>query len=186
MKVAMIEPVIRGRGATGRRGKSPEKSGIRWFISSVNWDHLDCLLVDTPPGSGEALLTLVGVLPEAKAIIVTAPDKISENRALEMINFFKNEKIPIFGWIENMRGFLCQQCGRRQELFSTGSGSRAVFLMDIPFLGRIPIDTYLSECVVAEEPFVEKYPDSQAAEAYDLIAEKILEPGGEKCCRLID
>ena len=74
-----------------------------------------------------------------------------------------------------MRGFLCQNCGQRQELFSTGSGSRAVYLMDIPFLGRIPIDPYLSECVDAGEPFMEKYPDSQAAEAYNLIAEKVIE-----------
>jgi Mrp family chromosome partitioning ATPase len=141
----------------------------------VNWGSLDYLFVDTPPGPGEELLTLVRGIPEAKAIIVTAPNKISRDRAKEMISFFKLENIPIFGWIENMQGFLCQHCGRRQELFSSGSGSRAIFLMEIPFLGRIPIDPYLSECVDAGKLFMEKYPDSQAAEAYNLIAEKVME-----------
>jgi ATP-binding protein involved in chromosome partitioning len=175
LKMASIESVIQARGASGLWGKPLEKSDICGFISSVNWDRLDYLLVDTPPGPGEELLMLVRSIPEARTIIVTAPDKISAERAQDMIAFFKKENIPVFGWIENMRGFLCRHCGQLQELFSTGSGSRAVFLMDIPFLGRIPIDPHLFECIDDGEPFIEKYPDSQAARAYELIAKKVLE-----------
>ena len=175
LKVASIASAMQGMNETGVWGKPLKILDIRWFISSVNWDNLDYLFVDTPPGPGEELLTLVRAIPDAKTILVTAPNKICRDRAKEMIHFFNKENIPIFGWIENMRGFLCQHCGQRQELFSTGSGSRAVFLMDIPFLGRIPIDPYLSECVDAGELFMEKYPDSQAAEAYNLIAEKVME-----------
>ena len=175
LKVASIESVMQDIDETGVWGQPPKIPDIRRFISNVNWGSLDYLFVDTPPGPGEGLLTVIRAIPEAKTIIVTAPNKISWDRAKNMINFLKKEKIPIFGWIENMRGFLCQHCGKRHELFSTGSGSRAVFLMDIPFLGQIPIDPYLSECVAAGEPFMEKYPDSEAAEAYNLIAEKVME-----------
>jgi ATP-binding protein involved in chromosome partitioning len=174
LKVASIESMMQDRDETGVWGMPPKISDIRRFISSVDWGRLDFLLIDTPPGPSEELLVVIRGIPEAKIIIVTAPDKIPSGRAREMIRFFKKENITIFGWIENMRGFLCQHCGQRQELFSTGSGSRAVFLMDIPFLGRIPIDPYLSKGVDAEEPFMEKHPDSQAAEAYNLTAEKIL------------
>jgi Mrp family chromosome partitioning ATPase len=175
LKVASIASLMQDNGEIGVWGKSLKITDMRWFISSVIWGSLDYLFVDTPLGPGAELLTLVRAIPEAKTILVTAPNKICKDRSKEMINFFKKENIPIFGWIENMRGFLCQNCGRRQELFSSGSGSRAIFLMDIPFLGRIPIDPHLSECVDAGEPFVEKYPDSQAAEAYNLIAEKVIE-----------
>ena len=90
----------------------------------------------------------------------------------------RKEQIPIFGWIENMRGFLCQHCGQRLELFSTRPGNRAVFLLDIPFLGRIPIDPYMGECADAGDLFLEKHPKSEVAEACNLIIEKIM--GGER------
>ena len=158
---------------TGDLGKPPKICNIRRFISSVNWSRLDCLFVDTPAGPGEGLLSMIRAIPEAKTIIVTAPDKIDRDRAKSMINFFTKEKMPISGWIENMRGFFCQNCGGRQELFSSGSGSRAVFLGDIPFLGRIPIDPHMVECADSGVPLMEKYPESEVAEACNLIIDKI-------------
>jgi len=110
-----------------------------------------------------------------KKIIVAAPHKIGGDRAKNMINFCRKEKIPIFGWIENMRGFLCPNCDKRLELFSTGSGNRAVFLLDIPFLGRIPIDPHFVECFDAGGPFLEKHPESEVAEACNLIIKKLME-----------
>jgi Mrp family chromosome partitioning ATPase len=175
LQVASIESMVQDKDESGLWGRPLKISDIRRFISKLNWGRLDYLFIDTPPGPGQEVLAVIRVIPEAKIVIVTAPNKIPSDRAREMIRFFKHEKIPIFGWIENMRGFFCQHCGQRQELFSTGSGSRAVFLMDIPFLGRIPIDPDLSQCLDAGESFMEKHPDSQAAEAYNLIAEKIIE-----------
>ncbi len=174
LKVASIESAMTGRGETGAWGKPLKISDIRRFILSVNWGELDYLFVDTPAGPDEKLLSVVRAIPDAKTIIVTTPNKISSERAKKMINFFRNEQIPIFGWIENMRGFLCQDCGKRQELFSTGPGSRAVFLMDIPFLGRIPIDPHMGVCVDTGDLFLEKYPESEVAEACNLIIEKIM------------
>ena len=175
LKVASIESVRQNNDATGAWAKPLKLSKVQRFISCMNWDRLDYLLIDTPSGPGKELLTLVRAMPEAKTIIVTAPNKISAEHAQKMINFFRKENIPVFGWIENMRGFLCRHCGQLQELFSTGSGSRAIFLTDIPFLGRIPIDANLSEGIDAGQPLMEKYPGSQAAKAYELIAEKVIE-----------
>jgi Mrp family chromosome partitioning ATPase len=178
LKVASIESLMQDMNETGVWGKPLKISDIRRFISSVNWGSLNYLLVDTPSGPGEGLLTVIRAIPEAKTIIVTAPNKISGDRAKNMINFFRKEKMPIFGWIENMRGFLCQHCGKGGELFSTGPGNRAVFLGDIPFLGRIPIDPRLGDSADTVEPFLQKYPESEVAEACNLIIEKIM--GGER------
>jgi len=178
LKVASIVSLMQDIDETGIWGKPLKISDIRRFILSVNWGELDYLFVDTPAGPGEKLLSVVQAIPDAKIIIVTTPNMISGDRAKKMINFFRKEQIPIFGWIENMRGFLCQNCGGRQELFSTGPGSRAVFLMDIPFLGRVPIDPHLGESADTGEPFLQKYPESEVAEACNLIVEKIM--GGER------
>jgi len=178
LKLASIESVLQGTDGTGDWGKPLKTSDIRQFISSVNWGSLDYLFVDTPPGPAEGLLTMIRAIPETQAIIVTAPDRIDRGRAKNMINFFEKEEIPIFGWIENMRGFFCQHCSKRQELFSSGSGNRAIFLGDIPFLGRIPIDPHMAESADAGEPFLEKHPGSEVAEACNLIIDKIL--GGNR------
>ena len=174
LKVASIRSLIQDIDETGDWGKPLKISDIRRFISSVNWGSLNYLFVDTPSGSGEGLLTVIRAIPQAKTIIVTAPNKISGDRAKIMINFFRKEKIPIFGWIENMRGFLCQHCGKSLELFSTGPGNRAVFLGDIPFLGRIPIDPHMVKCADAGDPFLDKHPESGVSQACNLIIEKII------------
>jgi len=179
LKVASIESLMQDMDETGVWGKPMKISDIRRFISSVNWGSLDYLFVDTPSGPGEGLLTVIRAISEAKTIIVTAPDKIDGDRAKNMINFFRKEQIPIFGWIENMRGFLCQNCGGRQELFSTGPGSRAVFLTGIPFLGRIPIDPHMGVCADTGDLFLDKHPESEVAQACNLICEKIIDGNKE-------
>jgi len=178
LKVASIESLMKNMDETGVWGNPLKISDIRRFISNVNWGSLDYLLVDTPSGPGEGLLTVIRAIPQAKTIIVTAPNKIGGDRAKIMINFFRKEKIPIFGWIENMRGFLCQHCGKSLELFSTGPGNRAVFLGDVPFLGRISIDPNMVKCADAGDPFLDKHPESEIVEACNLIIEKIV--GGKK------
>ena len=174
LKVASIESLMQDMDETGVWGKPLKISDIRRFISNVNWGSLDYLFVDAPPGPGEGLLSVIRAIPQAKTIIVTAPNKIGGDRAKIMINFFRKEKIPIFGWIENMRGFLCQHCGKSLELFSTGPGNRAVFLGDVPFLGRIPIDPHMVKCADTGDPFLDKHPESEIAEACNLIIEKII------------
>ena len=174
LKVASIESMMKGRGETEAWGRPLTIPDIHKFIFSMDWGELDYLFVDTAAGPGEKLRAVVQAIPDAKTIIVTTPNKINGDSAQKMINFLRNEKIPILGWIENMRGFLCQNCGQRQELFSSGPGSRAVFLLDIPFLGRIPIDPHMGACADSGDLFFEKHPDSEVAQACNLIVEKII------------
>ena len=174
LKVAAIRHVPQSmEKMTGRR-KSGEAADIQRFVHNISWRKLDYLFADTAPGSGNALRDVIRSMPDAKIIIVTAPEKISAVQAKKTIDFFRKEKIQIFGWVENMRGFLCQRCSQRQELFSTGTGKRAVFLMDVPFLGRIPIDPHLAERAQAGQPYLEKYQDAEAAIAFNQVAEMIL------------
>jgi len=184
LRVASIGSALRNFDETGVWGKPMKISDIRRFISSVKWGSLDYLFVDTPSGPWAELITILPDIPDTEAIIVTAPNRTSRECAQQMINFFRKEKIPIFGWIENMRGFLCQNCGQRQEMFSTGSAGRAIFLMSIPFLGRIPLDPHLEECTDAGEPSLEKYPKSEVAEACNRIIKKIM--GGNEGNLIVD
>jgi ATP-binding protein involved in chromosome partitioning len=174
LKVAAREHVLQKTQEIKGRRKPAETADIRPFIQNINWGSLDYLFANTPAAFGKELRSVIRSMPDAKIIIVTAPHKISAAHAKKTINFFRKEKIQIFGWIENMRGFLCQHCSQREELFSTGTGNRAIFLMDVPFLGRIPIDPHIAECADAGEPYIEKYQDSEAAIAFNQVAEKIL------------
>ena len=174
LKVAAIEHLLQNVEKVKGRREPAEAAGIRRFIHNIDWGELDYLFADTPAGSGKELRSVTRSMPDAKIIIVSAPHKISADYARKMINFLRKEEIQIFGWIENMRGFLCQDCSQRQELFSTGTGKRAVFLMDVPFLGRIPIDPHLANSADAGQPYLEKSQDSEAAIAFNQVAEKIL------------
>ena len=174
LKVASIALAMQDPDETGAWGMPLKISEIQRFISSVRWGSLDYLFIDMPSGPGDALLMIIRSIPDIKIIVVTSAREVSAVRTKNMINFFRKEQIPIFGWIENMRGFFCRHCGRPLELFSSGSGSRAVFLGDIPFWGRIPIDPHLAESADAGEAFLEKYPESEAARGCDLIVENLL------------
>jgi ATP-binding protein involved in chromosome partitioning len=177
LKVAAIEQGLQDRENKKGRRKPAGTPDIRRFIDNLDWGEPDYLFADTPAGAGKELRRMTRSMPDAKIIIVSAPNKISAEHAQKMIDFFRKEKIQIFGWIENMRGYLCQDCNRRLELFSTGAGNRAIFLMDAPFLGRIPINPRMKEYADAGYPYLEKYQDSEAAIAFERVAEKIL-----KCC----
>lgn len=174
LKVASIEAVRREFSETGGWGTLLEVSDILQFMSNTHWTDIDHLLIDTPHGPSSRLLSVIRAIPEVKIIIVTAPNRISSDSAAEMISFFKREKVSVFGWIENMQGFLCQNCGHRQKLIGTGPVSRAVFLNEVPFLGRIPIVSNLRQFVDAGEGPLEKKSSYTLEKASDMIVQKIM------------
>ena len=112
---------------------------IRQFISDVQWNDLDFLIIDSPPGTGDEPLTVAQTIPDAKAVIVTTPQKVSLRDVRKSINFCKQVNMKILGLIENMSGFMCPDCGRRIDLFKTGGGEETAHKMSVPFLGSIPI-----------------------------------------------
>jgi ATP-binding protein involved in chromosome partitioning len=147
---------------------------IRQFISDTHWGRLDYLILDSPPGTGDEPLTVAQTIPDARAIIVTLPQELSLGDVRKSINFCKTVKMGVFGLIENMSGFVCPHCGKHIDLFGTGGGFRTAMAMNIPFLGRIPLDPMMVQCADAGESYMEKYPDSEVTEAYNQIVEKIM------------
>ena len=120
--------------------RGPLKIGaIRQFIADVQWDDLDYLIIDSPPGTGDEPLTVAQTIPDAKAIIVTTPQAVSLRDVRKSINFCRDVNMQIMGLIENMSGFMCPECGKRIDLFKIGGGKKAASEMNIPFLGKIPI-----------------------------------------------
>ncbi|MBW1676421.1 MAG: Mrp/NBP35 family ATP-binding protein [Deltaproteobacteria bacterium] len=148
---------------------------IRQFISDAHWGKLDYLILDSPPGTGDEPLTVAQTIPDARAIIVTLPQELSLGDVRKSINFCKTLKMEVFGLIENMSGFVCPHCGKSIDLFGTGGGFRTALAMNIPFLGRIPMDPKMVQCADAGESYMEKYPDSEVTKAYNQIVEKIME-----------
>jgi ATP-binding protein involved in chromosome partitioning len=115
-------------------------SAIRQFISDITWGDLDFLLVDAPPGTGDEPLTVAQTLPDAEALIVTTPQEISLADVRKSVNFCRQLELEILGVVENMSGQVCPHCGQQVPLFGRGGGEKMAGEMDIPFLGRIPVD----------------------------------------------
>jgi ATP-binding protein involved in chromosome partitioning len=151
-------------------------AALEHFLAQTHPDALDYLMVDTPCGPDAALAAWVRNVPASEVILVTAPNRVSHRQVKKMIRFFRDESLPIHGWIENMCGYLCQNSLQRTDLFSTGSGSRAVFLMDFPFLGRIPYSPHVSICELSGKPIWEAPTDSEITDALDLVSSNITRP----------
>ncbi len=139
LSVVSIEGMLEDReSAVIWRG--PMKIGvIRQFISDVQWDDLDYLVIDSPPGTGDEPLTVAQTIPDAEAVIVTTPQAVALRDVRKSINFCKHVKMKMLGLIENMSGFMCPDCGRKVDLFQTGGGEKTAMDMGVPFLGKIPI-----------------------------------------------
>ncbi len=147
---------------------------IRQFLSDVDWERLDYLIIDAPPGTGDEPLSIAQMVPGAQAIIVTTPQEVSLADVRKSISFCRTVNMPILGLIENMSGFRCPHCGESTDLFGTGGGLRTAKAMDVPFMGQIPFDPRMVKCADAGESCLEKHPDSEVTKAYDEIVEKIL------------
>ncbi len=121
--------------------RGPLRAGaIRQLIADVNWGELDYLFVDLPPGTGDEPLTVAQAFPNADGvIIVTTPQRVSQDDCRKAINFAGAVKLPVVGVIENMSGFVCPHCGQETPIFSSGGGEAMAGQMDVPFLGRLPL-----------------------------------------------
>lgn len=122
--------------------RGPLKIGIiRQFLSDVIWGQLDYLIIDSPPGTGDEPLTIAQTVTDCQAIIVTTPQEIALADVRKSIHFCQKVNMPILGLIENMSGFVCPSCGNMHPIFKSGGGEITAINSDIPFLGRLPIDS---------------------------------------------
>ena len=154
--------------------RGPLKSGaIKQFLGQVDWGILDYLVVDLPPGTGDAPLSVAQLIKNVSGVIVvTTPQDVALLDSRKAVTFARKLQMPVMGILENMSGFACPHCGKEVNLFKIGGGENAAREMGVPFLGRVPLDPRIVESGDSGTPFVEACPDSPAAEAFLKIVEK--------------
>ncbi|WP_457754984.1 P-loop NTPase [Thermovibrio ammonificans] len=154
---------------------------IKQFLAEIDWGDLDFLIVDLPPGTGDEALSVAQLIkPMDGFVIVTTPQEVSLLDTRKSISFAKMMNVPVLGIVENMSGLICPHCGKEIDLFKRGGGEKAAKELDVPFLGRIPIEPAVVEAGDKGVPIVISHPESASAKAFAEVVEKLLEEVGEK------
>lgn len=139
---------------------------IRQFVADFDWGELDYLIIDAPPGTGDEPLSVGQTIPNVKAVVVTTPQKVALADVRKSINFCKVMKLDITGVVENMSGFVCPHCNETVEIFKSGGGEALARELDLPFLGKIPMDP---KVVIAGDdgaPYLSSNVESPAVDAF--------------------
>jgi ATP-binding protein involved in chromosome partitioning len=162
--------------------RAPLKHGlIRQFLTDVKWGELDYLIIDCPPGTGDELISIAQLLEGADgSIIVTTPQDVALDDVRKSISFCRQVGLPVIGVIENMSGFVCPNCGTSVDIFKTGGGERLASEMDVPFLGRIPIDPKIVEHSDSGKPFLQYTSESETSRAFATVMKPLLKLDKEK------
>jgi len=148
---------------------------IQQFVRDVEWGQLDYFLVDLPPGTGDAQLSLAQTLHIRGAIIVTTPQEVAVGDSLRGAKMFERVGVPVIGVVENMSDFVCPHCGERTEIFLTGGGKRLAAELGVPLLGQVPLQAHLADLADSGRPIVAAEPDSPAAQALREVARHVAE-----------
>jgi ATP-binding protein involved in chromosome partitioning len=147
---------------------------IRQFLSDFEWGELDFLFIDAPPGTGDEPLSVMQSIPNMDGIIiVTIPSEVSGDVVKKAVSFSRKMNIPIIGIIENMSGFECPNCGVEINIFGRGEGQKIADELDVPFLGRIPIDPKICEEADLGIPLVVGHINSPTTKAFMSILKKV-------------
>ena len=148
-------------------------SALTQMLREVEWGTLDVMVVDMPPGTGDAQLTMAQQVPLKGAIIVSTPQDLALIDARRGVSMFKRVNVPVLGVIENMSYFLCPHCGTRSDIFGHGGARREAQRLGVPFLGEVPLEMTIRETSDAGAPIVATQPDSPHAAAYRTIAANV-------------
>jgi len=156
--------------------RGPVKMGaIKQFLEEVEWDELDYLVIDLPPGTGDEPLSIAQLLPKPDgAVIVTTPQDVALLSVRKSINFAKAVGLRVIGLVENMSGLECPHCGRRVEVFGNGNAERAAKDLSVPFLGRLPLSLDVSKSGDDGRPFVLGSEDG-VSKKFEEIADRIID-----------
>jgi ATP-binding protein involved in chromosome partitioning len=147
-------------------------TAIRQFLSDVEWGELDYLIIDLPPGTGDAALSLAQALPLSGAVVVTLPQLVSLEDASRGLNMFKQLEVPILGVVENM-SYLDLPDGTRMDIFGSGGGEELAKATETEFLGKIPMDQNVRIGGDTGKPIVVSYPESAVAKSFQEISQRI-------------
>jgi ATP-binding protein involved in chromosome partitioning len=148
-------------------------SAITQMLRDVAWGTLDVLVVDMPPGTGDAQLTLAQNVPLKGAIIISTPQDLSLIDARRGLAMFQKVNVPVFGIVENMSYFRCPHCGTQSDIFGHGGARHEAERLDVPFLGEIPLHISIRTTSDSGTPVVESEPNGPHAEIYRAIAAKV-------------
>jgi ATP-binding protein involved in chromosome partitioning len=149
---------------------------LNQFLGEVDWGDLDYLVVDLPPGTGDAPMSLAQLIPITGVVVVMTPQDVAQQIANKSVLMFRmleqstGRAIPILGVVENMSGFVCPTCGTETSLFSKGGGARAAERLGVPFLGSVPLDPNITISGDTGRPAMLLAPESLQAEAFRRVA----------------
>ena len=149
-------------------------SAIEQMLRDVAWDGLDILVIDMPPGTGDAQLTLSQRAKLAGAVIVSTPQDLALIDARKGLNMFRKVNVPLLGIVENMSHFLCTDCGARHDIFGHGGAAAEAEKLGVPFLGEVPLEMAIRATSDDGTPIVASQPESPHAEHYQKIAAGLL------------
>jgi ATP-binding protein involved in chromosome partitioning len=150
-------------------------SALNQFLREVVWGELDVMVVDMPPGTGDAQLTMAQQVPLKGAVIVSTPQDLALIDARRGIAMFRRVNVPVIGIVENMSTFICPHCGTRSDIFGHGGARHEAERLGVPFLGEVPLDMVIREKSDAGLPVVATAPDSALAQSYRDIAALVRE-----------
>ncbi|WP_457577463.1 P-loop NTPase [Desulfomarina sp.] len=173
LKVVSLEYMMRDRDeAIIWRG--PLKiQAIRQFVADMDWGELDYLIIDAPPGTGDEPLSVAQTIPNVKAIVVTTPQKVALADVRKSINFCKTVKMDIIGVVENMSGFVCPHCNETVDIFKSGGGEDLARELELPFLGKIPMDPQVVMAGDDGKPYLSSDSDSPATRAFGEVVSAV-------------
>ena len=145
---------------------------LQQLLNDTNWDDLDYLVVDLPPGTGDTQLTLAQQVPVSGAVIVTTPQDIALLDARKGFKMFEKVEVPVLGIVENMSIHICSECGHEEHIFGEGGGQRMSEEYNVDFLGGLPLDKRIREETDSGKPTVVAEPDSRISQIYREIARR--------------
>lgn len=155
--------------------RGPLISGVlKQFLEQVRWGALDVMVVDMPPGTGDAQLSLVQTVEVKGVVMVTTPQEVATGDVRRGVRMFERVNAAVLGIVENMAGLACPHCGIVTEVFGSGGGERLAGELKVPFLGRIPLDPAVSAAGDGGSPTVVSAPDSPAGTGLSGVAEAVL------------
>lgn len=157
--------------------RGPLKMGfIKQLLADVNWGELDYMVVDSPPGTGDEPLSVCQLIPDLDgSVIVTTPQDVAVLDSRKSINFSKQVNVPVLGVIENMSGFVCPDCGAVHYLFGSGGGEKAANELEVPFLGRLPVDQKVMEAQDMGQNIFKTNPESEAVKELEKIVDILVD-----------
>jgi ATP-binding protein involved in chromosome partitioning len=148
-------------------------SALMQMLRDVTWGEIDVMIVDMPPGTGDAQLTLAQQTPLSGAVIVSTPQDLALLDARKGLNMFTKVNVPVLGIVENMSYFICTKCGERHEIFGHGGARAEAMRLGVPFLGEVPLDIDVRVRSDMGEPIVAAHPQGPHAAIFSSIADAV-------------